>query len=55
MGQKRSAVEDRMGAPLAAVQDSLVYQLMDIGYPIRLRLVFSNEELSDAYLYRGDF
>ncbi len=43
-----------MGAAFAEVGDSLVYNLEDRGYPLRLRLFFADGFLNDFYCYRGD-
>jgi hypothetical protein len=55
MGQVRSEVEQILGTPIARLEDSLIYQITDVGYPIRLRVVFEKTALIDAYLYRADF
>ncbi len=36
-------------------EDNLYYDLDDRGYPVRLRLVFSEGILQDMYIYRSDF
>ena len=55
MGFDRDAVIGLLGVPFSTVEDSLVYQLEDEGYPVRLRLIFGQDGLADAYLYRADF
>jgi hypothetical protein len=55
MGQSEESVRMSLGEPLAELEASLIYQLAEIGYPVRLRLVFRDGRLSDAYLYRADF
>jgi hypothetical protein len=55
MGDGRERVLALMGRPLRELPDSLVYQLPDRGYPMRLRLFFGDGELlADLYCYRGD-
>ena len=55
MGLAKEEVLQRLGSPLATVEESVIYQLADRGYPIRLRLIFEERKLADAYLYRADF
>jgi hypothetical protein len=54
MGASRSAVRQALGAPMKELEDSVVYQLEERGYPVRLRLYFEEERLVDLYCYRGD-
>lgn len=55
MGLARQEVLARLGKPFSAGGDDLVYQLPDRGFPVRLRLIFAGDKLSDMYLYRSDF
>lgn len=55
MGLSRDEVTKRLGTPFNATATDAIYQLPDRGFPIRLRLIFNNEQLSDLYLYRSDF
>ena len=55
MGLAKNAVQQKLGKPLAEVNDSLIYNLVDLGYPIRIRIVFKDDKLNDVYLYRADF
>ncbi len=54
MGASRSAVTQTLGAPMKELPDSLVYQLEERGYPVRLRLYFEEERLVDLYCFRAD-
>ncbi len=54
MGASRAEVREAMGAPMKELPDSLVYQLEERGYPVRLRLYFEEERLVDLYCYRAD-
>jgi hypothetical protein len=55
MGVPRREVLSVLGIPLAELEDSLVYELSDRGYPVRLRLFFGSDGLNDVYCYRGDY
>ncbi len=54
MGMSRAEVRARMGEPLSEGEGFLLFHLEDVGYPIRLRLLFEEERLVDAYCYRSD-
>jgi hypothetical protein len=54
MGASRSEVLAALGAPMKELPESLVYQLEDRGYPVRLRLYFEEDRLVDAYCFRAD-
>lgn len=54
MGASRGEVLVVLGAPMKELPESLVYQLEDRGYPVRLRLYFEEDRLVDAYCFRGD-
>jgi hypothetical protein len=55
MGMSRERVLEILDRAFTEAEDSLVFYLPDRGYPVRLRLFFTADALSDAYLYRGDF
>ncbi|HUX22412.1 MAG TPA: hypothetical protein VMW69_14305 [Spirochaetia bacterium] len=55
MGDTRAQVDDILGAPFHEGQQSEIYILPDQGYPVRARLFFTEDKLSDLYVYRGDF
>jgi len=54
IGASRAEVVEALGAPMKELPDSLVYQLEERGYPVRLRLYFEEERLVDLYCYRAD-
>ena len=56
VGESRAQVEARLGAPLAEVEGSLVYELENYAYPVRLRILFDSAgRVDDIYLYRSDY
>jgi len=55
MGDSRGAVEQVLGRPFHVGKDSEIFILADRGFPVRARLFFSDDRLSDLYVYRGDF
>jgi len=55
MGMPKKEVINIINRPYKELEDSLIFFLKDQGYPVRLRLFFENESLTDAYLFRGDF
>ena len=55
MGDTREGVLAVLGKPLAEVDGSLIYHREDFDYPLRLRFFFEQDQLVDAYVYRGDF
>ena len=55
MGESRNKVRDVLGAPFHTGNDSEIFILPDRGFPVRARLFFAADELSDVYVYRGDF
>ncbi len=55
MGMPREVIERTSTRQFAARGDSLYFDLDDAKYPIRVRLVFSNNALADLYVYRSDF
>lgn len=54
MGAAREEVLEAMGQPFKELDDSLIYNLEDRGYPVRLRFYFTHGQLDDFYCYRGD-
>jgi hypothetical protein len=54
-GMGRKAVKEKLGRPLADQDGSLYFDIDGGKYPIRVRLVFAAESLSDVYVYRSDF
>lgn len=55
MGMPREVIERTSTRQLSAKGDSLYFDVDDGKYPLRVRLVFSNDALSDLYVYRSDF
>ena len=55
MGMPREVVERTATRRLMAKGDSLFFDLEEAKYPLRVRLVFSNDALEDIYVYRSDF
>jgi hypothetical protein len=55
MKAERREVLEVLGSPLAELEDSLIFQIEDRGYPVRLRLFFHEDTLVDVYCYRGDY
>ena len=55
MGMPREVIERTSSRHFIAKGDSLFFDLEDSKYPLRVRLVFSNNALSDVYVYRSDF
>ena len=55
MGMPREVIERTSPRKLMAKGDSLFFDVVDAKYPLRVRLVFSNDALSDVYVYRSDF
>ncbi len=51
----REQAVEMLGPPFAEEGDSFIYLLPDRGYPVRLRLFFSERGMDDIYLYRADF
>jgi hypothetical protein len=67
-GDPKSKALSLLGKPLFQTEDSLVFEMPDRGYPVRLRVVFAargdpkpdvpepdDAKASDFYLYRADF
>ena len=55
MGMPRDVIERTSPRQFMAKGDSLFFDLDDSKYPLRVRLVFSNNALTDLYVYRSDF
>jgi len=55
MGMPRDVAQRTASHQLIAKGDSLYFDLDDAKYPVRVRLVFTNDALSDIYIYRSDF
>lgn len=55
MGETRAEVAKVLGKPFHVGTDSEIFILPGRGYPVRARLFFTEDHLSDLYVYRGDF
>lgn len=55
LGWTPDQVRAVLGAPDFVLHDSIIYELPDRGYPVRMRLFFDEGRLFDLYVYRGDF
>lgn len=55
MGQDLASVRTILGEPVFQAEDELLYRLAERGFPIRLRLLFGEQGLEDAYVYRSEF
>jgi hypothetical protein len=55
MGMTWYDVIETLGEPFYEEEDWVIYLLKDKGYPVRARLFFEQDLLTDAYIYRGDF
>jgi hypothetical protein len=55
MGEARAEIKKLLGNAFHETDQDLYYQLPDRGFPVRARLVFAKDKLSDIYLYRSDF
>ncbi len=55
-GDDRRSLFEAFGSPLLDDGDSLVFELEDRGYPVRLRAFLDEQDtIVDIYLYRADF
>ncbi len=55
-GMTRQEVEGAVRErPLVSSGDSLYFDLDAEGFPVRVRLVFAESDLTDIYVYRSDF
>ena len=55
MGMPREVIQRTSPRRLSANGDSLYFDIDDGKYPLRVRMVFANDALSDIYIYRSDF
>ena len=55
LGMDRKTVEGKSQRSLSPLGDSLYFSIDTGQYPLRVRLVFVNEALSDIYVYRSDY
>ncbi len=55
MGASREDAQKSLGKPIASREDWEIFQLPDRGFPVRARLFFTSDRLSDIYIYRSDF
>jgi hypothetical protein len=55
MGMPRDVIERTSPRQFMAKGDSLFFDIDDSKYPLRVRLVFTNNALTDLYVYRSDF
>lgn len=56
LGMSRTEVESAVPErPLVASGDSLYFDLDAASFPVRVRLVFAGDTVSDIYVYRSDF
>ena len=55
MGMTRADVLIQWGSPPYEVEGSWIYDLEDRGWPVRARLFFDDDTLSDLYVYRSDW
>ena len=55
LGLPKEDILARLGDPYYSDDESFVYVLPDQGYPVRLRLFFGDNLVTDLYIYRGDF
>ncbi|MBN1522869.1 MAG: hypothetical protein JW904_00190 [Spirochaetales bacterium] len=54
-GMKKEEVMTSLNYTSREIENSLVFFLKDRGFPVRLRVYFTNDIVNDIYLYRGDF
>lgn len=55
MGLGKAEVLNRLGPALQDTENELIYSLPYKSFPRRLRLVFTQGALTDAFFYRSDF
>ena len=55
MGMPREVIKRTSAHQFLARGDSLYFDVDDGKFPVRVRLVFSSDALSDLYVYRSDF
>jgi hypothetical protein len=55
LGTYYDAVMTSIPHPLIENSDSVFFDIDTAGFPVRVRLVFADGQLSDVYVYRSDF
>jgi hypothetical protein len=55
IGMSRTEVGQACARSLQPAGDSVYFDVMESPYPVRVRLVFDSEALSDIYVYRSDY
>jgi hypothetical protein len=55
LGMTRAQVQAAATASLFPNGDSLYFDINDQSYPVRVRLLFAGDVLTDLYVYRSDF
>lgn len=55
IGMSREELQELFGAAHYEGLSSLFYDLVDRGYPMRVRFFFQDDKLYDIYIYRSDF
>jgi hypothetical protein len=55
LGMSRDQIQMSSTRQLLPAGDSLYFDIDSAGYPVRVRLVFALDRLSDVYVYRSDF
>lgn len=55
IGEPVDSLEELLGEPFGETEDSLVFNLPDSGFPVRLRVLVKDGVVVDLYLYRADF
>lgn len=55
MGSGIEKAEEILGPPFSIVENSRIYSLPYKAYPVRARLIFKDNILTDLYIYRSDY
>lgn len=56
IGMGKEEVESVLGPPFSEFRDTLIYNIADLGYPVRLRIFFTDEQcVNEMYYYRADY
>lgn len=55
LGMRREQVERASTRALISAGDSLYFDVAGARYPVRVRLMFDSDALSDIYVYRSDY
>jgi hypothetical protein len=55
LGMERDEVKRVLSRTLREQGESIYFDIDTLKYPVRVRLVFSDQTLSDLYIYRSDF